>query len=536
MRSGDRYATWQLVYSEVEAKAEGRKYNPCESFRSNYAVSSPLRKANRALAKISGLNGNTKEFDDDEKVRKQLPNWEVLGGEKGVTVQTRMSFVKSCSYWTFGLEPRSYLLYDVKQCESLFERDGEREWIVKQVQGRGAGDGLVYFASTSDLKKQFFPCKDMQPNWIAQEKVKNPLRLEIEKIKHPGRVMNILKDDSMTLEERRRIRYQRGKDDAEEAEDDELAPPFEDKFVQYDMRVYMLVSSISPLMVWYHDGYLRSVRPALFNGYYGFKLDEHIISFDQFQFYLASNQMTGANFLDSVIRPYVAKVMEYVVHSARDHILNTSALENGLPGERAHCQLFALNFVVDSNFRLKFVGISGDDSHDSFLVKHGNVKTVLENMQMTMKELVLEMKTAPIAFTRMRRGDTFGNFSLVFSELEEYQYGRVYDPCKSFQFALKNRRMYVTKEHLAKVADLQNFVEKQHASHLREMKKYVAKRWDYCKWRKSREEQASCIRNTITVRYQTYVKKERIPYDPTYVENKIKELQATHRPGKVPFT
>ena len=98
----------------------------------------------------------------------------------------------------------------------------------------------------------------------------------------------------------------------------------------------------------------------------------------------------------------------------------------------------------------------------------------------------------------------------------------------------KKKRLWVSPEQLSKTAALQNFLDKQHASHQREMKKYVLKRWDYCKYKKTREEQSTCVRDTVETRYRNFVAKEHIPYGAEYVEDRIKELQSYHAPPQVP--
>lgn len=151
-------------------------------------------------------------------------------------------------------------------------------------------------------------------------------------------------------------------------------------------------------------------------------------------------QQTGAHFLSSVLQPHVIKVMEYIVHSARENITSshrslqelaskaarsanaTAAFPGGIPGHDVGpfpSQLFALNFVLGDNFKPNFVGISGDETHNGFFNEHENVKDVMESLMKTRQELVMEVAAEPALFVRMRKGDSYGNYRLVFSEMEE---------------------------------------------------------------------------------------------------------------------
>jgi len=501
MRPGDHYATWQLVHSDIYQGKRGLEYNPCEEFVDNHALTAPFKAANKLFSKVSGTHdeASTEEYD---RFVPRIPGWRYIGGEKGDTFGVRASFSKSCSS-PYTLEPPTYRITKYKKhCEKLIGKEGQA-YILKQVEGRGAGDGLVYFDSSEDIQGDpgLYPCKDGEETWLAQEYIPNPFKLDVKVLKDAEKIKLDFPDGADGIKELRKA--------AESMEEEmELINPTNNLYegspgmVQYDVRAYMLVASINPLMVFYHDGYLRSSRAVRFaNGSFGFKLGEHVLSFESFQYYLASQQITGPHYVSSVLRPYLSKVMEYVLHSARAHIHQKQ--------NTTHHHLFALNFVLDGdNLKPHLVGVSGDPTHTTDLVDEvsTDVKKVLDTLEKTRRELVVELSLAPAAFARMRYGDKYGTFSLVFSQLEEHRYNTTYDPCTS---SFKT----VPKTALKQTAEMQNYVAKQRVSHKREMDKYVKKRW------------ASCIRGEVTYRYMVYVQKERIPYDKEYITNKIRELQ-----------
>merc|ERR1712137_289607 len=106
--------------------------------------------------------------------------------------------------------------------------------------------------------------------------------------------------------------------------------------------------------------------------------------------------------------------------------------------------------------------------------------------------LVLETNDMPLAFARMRYGDSYAKWRMVYSEFEEKQRHVKYDQCEEFR-----RNLMVTKGSIYKNAWLHNYAQKRHAANKRELNKYIEKKWQECKHRPTREMMASCIRNTI---------------------------------------
>merc|ERR1712063_251562 len=109
--------------------------------------------------------------------------------------------------------------------------------------------------------------------------------------------------------------------------------------------------------------------------------------------------------------------------------------------------------------------------------------------------LVLETNDMPLAFARMRYGDSHVK----------------YDQCEEFR-----RNLMVTKGSIYKNAWLHNYAQKRHAANKRELNKYIEKKWQECKHRPTREMMASCIRNTISYRYKIYLAKEGAQYQDGY--------------------
>jgi len=532
MRPGDKFGSWEMIHSDIYDSLYQRHYNPCDEFSDSIALSAPLKKANLLLAGISGTKGSTAAFDNHTRFVSRIPGWRFIGGEKGDTYSVRSKFVRtfSCTYDSLHIEPVTVVLYHAPTCSKFMEQSTVKgSWIVKDVQGTGNGAGLYYFESLDDLRNDaaLYPCRTTRL-WLAQKSIETPLLLHVTDLSQGEQIkVEIDYDEDMKTKRKQAA-------DMEQASlknpDNGIYAESRDKIqleVQYDIRAYMLVAGVDPLLVMYHDGYLGSSRSTFFpEGHHGFTLDEHVISFESFQYYLATKQLAGPEYVSSILRPYLRRVMEYTFLSAKDNII---PLRNG---SHFH-QLFAFNFVIDRDFRVHLVGVSGDDSHARFFPRFQNISSevsdILNTLHTLRKQIVLELDAAPVSFSRMRYGDSYGSLSVVWSEFEDVRQPTFnYDPCQLFSKKLPNA------EKVRLPTKIQNFREKQKRSHAREMDKYVKKRWASCKLRGSKEVQSNCIRGEIAYRYMIYLQKERVPYDPNFIAQKILELQTTRGEEKLP--
>ena len=236
--------------------------------------------------------------------------------------------------------------------------------------------------------------------------------------------------------------------------------------------------------------------------------DDHW-TFDQWQQYVAKNDLVGSQYVTSVFMPFVRRVAHLLFQAGRPH----------LQRHNASYQLYQLNFNWDAKYRIHFTGARTISSAKAY----PGLDTFEEEKLTMIQELagvVLETNEMPAAFARMRAGDRYGGWTLIFSEMEEKQRTPKWNPCDVFR-----RNLQVAKSSLYKNAWLHNYAEKRHAANKRELAKYVDKKWNECKHRSSKELQASCIRNTISYRYKIYLAKEKAEYQDGYVDMRIRDLQ-----------
>jgi len=295
-----------------------------------------------------------------------------------------------CSYNDLALQPAQYRIYMKDDCEEFLRNEGNgKSFLIKPETG-SQGKGITFHSGVTLVKKKvpkFFPCKEDNPSMSALERV-----LVQEYIKQP-----------LLLEK-----------------------------TKFDVRVYMLIASSDPWMVFYHQGYLRrslfEYSPSsrnravyLTNTHYqsmkqGFKLSDHIWTFDKLQAYLTTNARAGAHYVDSVLEPYIKRVANFIFQSAR----------RKLERRKGSFHIFGLDFMVDEDFRTHFIEANGYPGY-TWSINFDTRGFVAEQFN-----LVLELHEHPNVFEKMRAGDQYANFKLIFSELEEAEKGFLYDPCYEF--------------------------------------------------------------------------------------------------------
>jgi len=320
-----------------------------------------------------------------------LDGGDAISGNKAKQLSVKRGYAErfGCDYNSLRIQPAQYTMFRPKECRAFFQvtqRMGESAmWIMKPTLGSG-GVGITLHTGTKEFE-QFRKClkagKDM-PNtnkFIIQEYVQHPLLIHDKK---------------------------------------------------FDMRIYMLIASSNPYLIFYHKGYLRravlnyddkstSKTVFLTNTHFQsleqqFELADHIWGWERFQKYLADNNVAGAHYVSTVLDSAIKKVILFNFWSARDELVR----------RKGTYHLFGLDFMIDDELRVHFIEANGFPGYT--WSKDFPTRTMVTSLI----DLIIELHESPQAFEHMTRGDTYGDFELLYNELEDGCSDVAYDPCIEF--------------------------------------------------------------------------------------------------------
>ena len=195
----------------------------------------------------------------------------------------------------------------------------------------------------------------------------------------------------------------------------------------FDVRSYMLVSSTLPFMVFFRRGFARRATskysswtdtkehvPGMYDGD-ATSLSQYL-SLKKVGNYLATNKMTGAHFVDTFLQSAMKKIALFAFHAAR----------RKMERRRGSYMLFSLDFLIDDEYHIY---LEKTDPHPELFV---NPSADHASMTTEMHDLLQELHEEPVAFSYMSKGDKYGKWELIFSELEETCSGIAYNPCSSY--------------------------------------------------------------------------------------------------------
>jgi len=143
-----------------------------------------------------------------------------LGSMKHKQLECRRALSErwGCSYESLSIQPAQYILDDPKQCEAALEagKQRDRSWLSKP-SGGIRGRGIRYFATTEQLEKEITSkggCSKSNSTGIRG-------RLVQEYVSRPALI--------------------------------------DGKF-KFDVRTWLLIASVDPLVIFYHEGFVRVAR------------------------------------------------------------------------------------------------------------------------------------------------------------------------------------------------------------------------------------------------------------------------------------
>ena len=323
---------------------------------------------------------------EGESYLSALDGGDAISGNKARQLSTKRKYSEKfgCDYNSLHMQPPQFTMHRTSECKAFFKwiQDNPGEmWIRKPILGQG-GVGITLHSDVKDFDN-LRDCSSKRDDnkYIIQHYIKHPLLIHGKK---------------------------------------------------FDIRVYMLIASSNPYFVFYHHGYLRrsivgynadSTDKGVFltNTHFqslekGFELEDHIWGFERFQKYLADNNIAGSQYVSTVLDSAIKKTLLYNFMSAKDELVR----------RKGSYHLFGLDFMIDSELRVHFIEANG---YPGFTWSPDfDTRTMVTELF----DLLHELHEKPTAFEGMTAGDMYGDFELIYSELEDGCSEKTYDPCVDF--------------------------------------------------------------------------------------------------------
>mmetsp|Transcript_12233 Transcript_12233/g.22691 ORF Transcript_12233/g.22691 Transcript_12233/m.22691 type:complete len:621 (+) Transcript_12233:55-1917(+) len=309
-----------------------------------------------------------------------------IGGGKGKQLKCKVDYVHSygCEYQDLGIQPAQWDLRFPELCREFFEEASKPEneeqiWILKP-GGSFHGAGIKLYSGISELREKY-PCTSMlMDGIIAQRYVDKPALFSGHK---------------------------------------------------FDFRTYMLVASMDPYIVFYHDGFVRKSEHAYstdsstlsdtkshITNSRDQSSQNHFYSLEQLQERLTEESGFAPDFVEKVLRPHTQRTTNFMFHSAREKFAHRVG----------RYQLFALDWMLGADGKLFLLEANGNPQVSAY---PGTGLT--PGIWTSMVDLVHKVQTAPEELPddfSVAGKYKLGNWSLVFNELEEQSGEERYNPCK----------------------------------------------------------------------------------------------------------
>eukprot|EP00924_Labyrinthula_sp_SR-Ha-C_P004814 maker-scaffold_1-snap-gene-13.39-mRNA-1 protein AED:0.04 eAED:0.04 QI:81/0/0.5/1/1/1/2/0/645 len=323
-----------------------------------------------------------------------------IGGQKSLQLSCRqkLASVHGCDYSELKIQPVQVVLDNKDACISFFETHVEskkdyelKQWLYKP-RNTFHGAGIRLYTGRKELlelKKKFYGCKKFNRynDGVIMEYISKPATIK--------------------------------------------------SGFKFDFRSYLLVASTNPLLVFYHDGFVRkadvvynpneSNKNAHITNAIGQSTKDHFFNFDQLSELLFNEP--GSKFPKNFMtlkRPYLKKVTRFMFETIRTQ-------ENKIRKKNGRFHLFGVDWIVDSDQNIHLLEGNGFP-----LVSHYPGIDLTPKIWNDMTDLVLRIHTKPNELSSkltVRSNYQYNGWHLVYNELEDMfnkKHGDEYSVCETF--------------------------------------------------------------------------------------------------------
>lgn len=332
-----------------------------------------------------------------------------FGGTKGYQLRCRSEFATKfgCSYDDLHVQPPQYRLWEEPECRKFFDHvcveSPEAMWIEKPSGGQH-GAGMRVHSGCEKLRESYSTCTGAGKKFIAMPYL-SPALLSGHK---------------------------------------------------FDVRSYLLIASLDPLLVFYHDGFARKAGSkytsdtsdvnAHITNAESQTSEDHFYEFSRLGKVLHEESGFPADYMQRVFRQHAMRVQRYVFHASRQ----TMKLR-----KKGVYQIFALDWIIDDDGGIHML----EANSNPLVTLYKDMKEEFTETWDSMVDLVLKVQTAPATLFSQAHPELiteppekrfeYRNWHLIFSELEERQNQETFNPCeiniKPFSLKAEGKQFPSTK-------------------------------------------------------------------------------------------